>query len=847
MMTVGAKVMCAGVALFASLGFGVDAYSQSPAQPDSSSTSTTKSKTDGKVNAQANATKPKPDAGNNPQAGAEDYDNSLGKPLLRHFVSDQKAIWTSPAHVRFSDTVWLIPLGGFAAALFTTDAQFSRHLSNSASTLSNYKKISDYGIGAMVAAGGGMYLWGKMTRNDHARETGLLAGEAAIDSLVATYAIKYATRRERPQQGNGDGNFWSGGDSFSSEHASAAWSIASVVAHEYPGFLTQLFAYGGATAISISRIKTKQHFPSDVLVGSSLGWLIGEYVYRTHHDPLVGGGGWERLSDKFSREWARQPKNMGSPYVPPDSWIYPAFERLAAMGYLDSDIVGMRPWTRLECARLLGEAEDHLGEAASGATEPSRLYNALANEFAGDLKLMSGETNRSLRLDTVYTRITGISGQPLSDGYHFGETITNDFGRPYQEGVNNVAGFSGWATAGPFVAYLDGEYQHAPSAPALPLAARQVISSVDVLPLPPATPVSSVDQFNLLDAYVAINLENWQISFGKQSLWWGPDEGGPMMFSDNAEPINMFRINRASPIKLPSILKWLGPMRMEFFVGQLSGHQFIVGPNDVLLGQFGSTLNPQPFINGQKLNFKPTANFEFGISRTTIFAGEGDSFTWRTFTRSIFSSSTSLNQGSLVGPPGDPGDRRSGVDLTYRVPGLRNWLTFYADGFTDDEISPIAYADRSAWLAGLYFPRVPFIPKLDLRVEGVYTDNPLGGRICCGFFYANGRYREGYENDKNLIGSWVGREGQGAQVWSTYSLTPKNKIQLNFRHQKVSQEFIQFGGTLTDFGIHSDYWIRNDLSFSGRVQYEKWLFPVISPTAQIDVSSSIQVTFWPHH
>ena len=152
---------------------------------------------------------------NIPPDRTEDYDNTLGKPLLRHFVSDQKAIWTSPAHVRFSDTVWLIPLGGFTAALLATDGEFSRHLSNSASTLSNYKKISDYGIGAMVAAGGGMYLWGKMTSNDHARETGLLAGEAAMDSLVATYAMKYATRRERPQQGNGDGNFWSGGDSLS--------------------------------------------------------------------------------------------------------------------------------------------------------------------------------------------------------------------------------------------------------------------------------------------------------------------------------------------------------------------------------------------------------------------------------------------------------------------------------------------------------------------------------------------------------------------------------------------------------------------------------------------------------
>ena len=66
---------------------------------------------------------------------------------------------------------------------------------------------------------------------------------------------------------------------------------------------------------------------------------------------------------------------MGSPYVPLDSWIYPALERLAALGYVNSAIVGMRPWTRMECARQLGEAADRItdddgGENEGGAAVP---------------------------------------------------------------------------------------------------------------------------------------------------------------------------------------------------------------------------------------------------------------------------------------------------------------------------------------------------------------------------------------------------------------------------------------------------------------------------------------------
>lgn len=97
------------------------------------------------------------------------------------------------------------------------------------------------------------------------------------------------------------------------------------------------------------------------------------------------------------------------------------------------------------------------------------------------------------------------------------------------------------------------------------------------------------------------------------------------------------------------------------------------------------------------------------------------------------------------------------------------------------------------------------------------------------------------------MGDWIGRQGQGGQASSTYWLSARNKIQLNFRHQKVSEQFIPFGGTITDLGLHSDIWIRNDLSFSGGVQYEKWLFPILSPGAQSNVTTSIQMTFWPRH
>jgi hypothetical protein len=312
-----------------------------------------------------------------------------------------------------------------------------------------------------------------------------------------------------------------------------------------------------------------------------------------------------------------------------------------------------------------------------------------------------------------------------------------------------------------------------------------------------------------------------------------------MMFSDNAEPIMMFLINTTTPFKLPSILGLLGPMRVEFFVGQLSGHYF-VGTTSGVVGGFAAPLRDQPMLNGQALSFKPTPNVEFGFTRTTIFAGQTYPFTPKSLIKSIFS----LANGA-PGSNANAGDRRSGFDLTYRLPWVRRWLTFYADGFTDDQITPVAYWDRSAWVSGLYVPQIPHVSRLDLRVEGVYTDLPIGGNVSHGFFYHNTQYLSGYTNAGNLIGSWIGRQGQGAQAWATYSFTPRSKLQFEYRHQKVSKQYIPAGGTLSDFGINAQFLMRSHFSASGSLQYERWDFPVISSTTRNDVSTSIQFTFWP--
>ena len=214
-------------------------------------------------------------------------DNTFGG-IPKRLLNDQKAIWTSPLRLQPQDAIWLVPLAVSTGLLIGSD----QHTMTSAIHISpdDQKKASTLSNGSLAAIGAlpaGAYVWSLFNHAPQARETGLLAGEALANSLAVSEAFKFVFRRDRPMVNNAAGKFFSSSfsdSSFPSNHATAAWSMAAVVGDEYPGWLTRTVVYGLASTVSVSRVLAEKHFPSDVLIGSTTGWLIGHYIYRAHHD-----------------------------------------------------------------------------------------------------------------------------------------------------------------------------------------------------------------------------------------------------------------------------------------------------------------------------------------------------------------------------------------------------------------------------------------------------------------------------------------------------------------------------------------------------------------------------------
>jgi hypothetical protein len=350
--------------------------------------------------------------------------------------------------------------------------------------------------------------------------------------------------------------------------------------------------------------------------------------------------------------------------------------------------------------------------------------------------------------------------------------------------------------------------------------------------------------FRLQEASLSFHVLGHEISGGKTDAWLGPGTGGAMAWSNNAENIYSFRINRVEPMHIPYIDKVLGPLRYDFFVGSLKGH---TQPND-------------PWVHSEMFSFRPSSNFEFAFQRTVIWGGKGhEPVTLHTFFRSFFDVNDTT--GPEKNSAQDPGARFSDFSFSWRLPFLRKYVTIYADTIAHDDVTPISAPRRAAYRPGIFLTQFPHLPKLDLRVEAASTDTStlrsMGGQ----FNYFEIIQLQGYTNKGYIMGDWIGREAKGGQAWLTWHLSPDEWVQVQYLNKKTPKDFIAGGVTQNQVKVDILKRFPHDLQVEAWYQFEKWAAPVpvsvldrplqilggplyyVHP--QMDSTVSVQVTWHP--
>lgn len=217
----------------------------------------------------------------------------ISNPLtcLDDVLHDQRGIWTAPMHLRGRKLLWLAPFAAATSLAFVYDVRAMNALGPSPARVRASNDFTYLGSAyTLVPAAGLAYLIGKLDHKERPRETGMLALESLADAGLVVEALKLATNRQRPLVPPGSGKFWpddtdvySFSSSFPSGHAAASFAFARVIVEETPGHRwLHVALYGLATGVAIARVTGENHFPSDALVGSVIGYSVGGFVYHHH-------------------------------------------------------------------------------------------------------------------------------------------------------------------------------------------------------------------------------------------------------------------------------------------------------------------------------------------------------------------------------------------------------------------------------------------------------------------------------------------------------------------------------------------------------------------------------------
>jgi hypothetical protein len=205
------------------------------------------------------------------------------------YLTDTGNILTSPARWNRSDWLEASLVMGVAVGLYTQDDHIQRwvqkHKNTTTSNVSDdAKKIYLLSYPALVGLGA----YGYLGSDNKAKTTFLLSAESFVITGVFVQVLKHTTGRHRPYTGDPH-DTWSFGytsngsyQAFPSGDASAAFSIATVVATEYDNMIVPPLVYGAATLTALERVHNNAHWSSDVFVAAAIGYFTGKAVVASH-------------------------------------------------------------------------------------------------------------------------------------------------------------------------------------------------------------------------------------------------------------------------------------------------------------------------------------------------------------------------------------------------------------------------------------------------------------------------------------------------------------------------------------------------------------------------------------
>ncbi len=234
-----------------------------------------------------------PAGAENRQAGKSVF-HDLGE-AGRRVGYDAGRFVTSPARI---DRESALTIGGIAAVggiLFLYDQEILNGLERSRGN-QLYDFVIDTGESIGDAGHSGktfpFYLGGIVL--------GYLVGSEPLETISAELleyqiipgllrnVLKEMVGRKRPEEDHGPRSFkFGGGQSTPSGHAANIFSLATVIAHRVDYLPVTIAGYSLATCVSLERVDSGAHWPSDVFLGAVYGLVCTRYLLKLHDQNIA--------------------------------------------------------------------------------------------------------------------------------------------------------------------------------------------------------------------------------------------------------------------------------------------------------------------------------------------------------------------------------------------------------------------------------------------------------------------------------------------------------------------------------------------------------------------------------
>jgi hypothetical protein len=395
-------------------------------------------------------------------------------------------------------------------------------------------------------------------------------------------------------------------------------------------------------------------------------------------------------------------------------WTYDAIKRLVLAGLTDQAILNTKPMSRLEMARIVAQAiakitGDEGGLYAERRDLEDTIYRLL-DEFQPELAELGVEAALQQGPPPGFFHIKPLDNLQVRTAFAKDDALLeNNQGDSLNKGVNGLlSSFSRGQV---------GDFFSATLHPELRLNAQGTNA-------------------RLLEGYAKLTFRNVEVGGGRESLWWGPGFHGSMLFSNNARPFDLVKIGAAEPFTLPSLFKYLGPMKLTFLLGQLEANR-----------EF-----PHTKLAGMRASF-----LEFGFGRVVQFDGSG-----RPSLRAIDYPRVAFGPGS--DNPNDPLNTNSlfSADFAVRLSDVGRYLPLFKDleiygelGWDDTCCNDIWIPLLPGGIVGLYSPNFFGSAQTELRVEYAATSK---------IQFTHSIYTTGYAFEGRPLSHFIGTKGSDFYV-----------------------------------------------------------------------------------